>query len=137
MRIKLPAFVEDKALSTKVKSREKDLKNKKYNVVNWTLYRFKIDKVLPSPIKTQKQFKDIKNSIPEGELDQLIREKYTLLKEDFANKKYNPYQLIGKNGGVYTPFFYASDLQLVPKDSTGFSIYPSTANVEKLNSMIS
>ena len=56
------------------------------------------------------------------------------MKEDFANKKYNPYQLIGKNGGVYTPFFYASDLQLVPKDSTGFSIYPSTANVEKLNS---
>ena len=27
VRIKLPAFVEDKALSTKVKSREKDLKN--------------------------------------------------------------------------------------------------------------
>ena len=33
-----------------------------------------------------------------------------------------------------TPYFFGSDLQLVPENSTGFTVTPSTARVEYINS---
>ena len=65
--MKLPAYKQDKTLATKVNSREKSDLFRKYNVINYTLYRFKIDKVIPYPIKDQSQFQAIKITIPDKE----------------------------------------------------------------------
>ena len=64
----------------------------------------------------------------------MTRERYSLLKEIFGTKRYEPYELVGKNEKLYTPYFYGSDLQLVPEGSTGFTVTPSTARVEYINS---
>jgi hypothetical protein len=48
VRMKLPAYMQDESLATKVRGREKADLFRKYNVVNYTLYRFMIDKVIPS-----------------------------------------------------------------------------------------
>ena len=53
VRMKLPAYKQDETLATKVGKREKEDLFRKYNVVNYTLYRFKIEKVIPSPIQSQ------------------------------------------------------------------------------------
>ena len=42
-------------------------------------------------------------------------------------------KLMAENGKMLTPTFNSSDLILVPKNSTGFSVTPSTAQIEKLN----
>ena len=131
VRMKLPAYKEDKILATKVGKREKADMFRKYNVVNYTLYRFKIDKVIPSPIKNQEQFKQIKNTIPDKELDKMLHDNYTLLQE--VGGEYVPYKLKADNGKMYTPKFNASDLIFIPKDSTGFTVTPTTAQIEKLN----
>ena len=52
VRMKLPAYKQDKTLATKVNSREKEDLFRKFNVVNYTLYRFMIDKVIPSKVKS-------------------------------------------------------------------------------------
>ena len=129
--MKLPAYKQDKTLATKVNNREKEDLFRKYNVVNYTLYRFMIDKVIPSKIKGQAQFEAIKNTIPDKELNQMLNDSYTLLQE--IGGEYVPYKLEAKNGKMFTPTFNSSDLILVPKNSTGFSVTPSTAQIEKLN----
>jgi hypothetical protein len=122
--MKLPAYKQDETLATKVGQREKEDLFRKYNVVNYTLYRFKIDKVIPSPIKNQEQFKQVKNTIPDKELDKMLHDSYTLLQE--VGGVYVPYKLKADNGKLFTPTFNSSDLIFVPKDSTGFTV---TANV--------
>ena len=131
VRMKLPAYKQDKTLATKVNSREKSDLFRKYNVINYTLYRFKIDKVIPSPIKGQSQFQAIKNTIPDKELNKMLNDSYTLFQE--IGGEYVPYKLEGENGKMYTPYFNASDLILVPPNSTGFNVTPSTQQIEKLN----
>ena len=44
-----------------------------------------------------------------------------------------PYKLEAKNGKMFTPTFNSSDLIHVPKNSTGFSVTPTIAQIEKLN----
>ena len=129
--MKLPAYKQDKTLATKVNTREKEDLFRKYNVVNYTLYRFMIDRVIPSKIKGQAQFEAIKNTIPDKELNQMLNNSYTLLQE--IGGEYVPYKLEAKNGKMFTPTFNSSDLILVPKNSTGFSVTPSTDQIEKLN----
>ena len=90
-----------------------------------------IDKVIPSKIKSKTQFEAIKNTIPDKELNQMLNDSYTLLQE--IDGEYVPYKLEAKNGKMFTPTFNSSDLILVPKNSTGFSVTPSTAQIEKLN----
>ena len=87
--------MQDESLATKVRGREKADLFRKYNVVNYTLYRFKIDKVIPSSIQNQAQFKEIKNTIPDKELDKMLHDKYTLLQE--IGGEYVPYKLMGEN----------------------------------------
>jgi hypothetical protein len=129
--MKLPAYKQDKTLATKVNSREKSDLFRKYNVVNYTLYRFKIDKVIPSPIKSQIQFQAIKNTIPDKELNKMLNDSYTLLQE--IGGEYVPYKLPAENGKMFTPTFNSSDLILVPPNSTGFNVTPTTQQIEKLN----
>ncbi len=119
------AYKQDKALATKVNSREKEDLFRKYNVVNYTLYQFMIDKVVPSKTKIQTQFEAIKNTIPVKELNQMFNDSYTLLQE--IGREYVPYKLEAKNGKMFTPTFNSSDLIIVPKNSTGFSVTPTTA----------
>ena len=95
------------------------------------MYRFKIDKVIPSPIKGQSQFQAIKNTIPDKELNKMLNDSYTLFQE--IGGEYVLYKLQGENGKMYTPYFNASDLILVPPNSTGFNVTPSTQQIEKLN----
>ena len=90
-----------------------------------------IDKVIPSKIKKKTQFEAIKNTIPDKELNQMLNDSYTLLQE--IGGEYVPYKLEAENGKMFTPTFNSSDLILVPKNSTGFSVTPSTAQIEKLN----
>ena len=40
---------------------------------------------------------------------------------------------MAENGKMFTPTFNSSDLILVPKNSTGFSVTPTTAQIKKVN----
>ena len=111
--MKLPAYKQDKTLATKVNSRENVDLFRKLNVVNYTLYRFMIDKVIPSKIKSKTEFEAIKNTIPDKELNQMLSDSYTLLQE--IGGEYVPYKLMAENGKIFTPTFNSSDLILVPK----------------------
>ena len=61
----------------------------------------------------------------------MLNDSYTLLQE--IEGEYVPYKLEAENGKMFTPTFNSSDLILVPKYSTGFSVTPTTAQIEKFN----
>ena len=61
----------------------------------------------------------------------MLHDQYTLLQE--IGGEYVPYKLKGSDGKMYTPKFNSSDFIPVPKDSTGFSVTPTTRQIEKLN----
>ena len=77
------------------------------------------------------KFEAIKNTIPDKELNQMLNDcSYTLLQE--IGGEYVPYKLEAENGKMFTPTFNSSDLILVPKNSTGFSVTPTTAQIKKI-----
>ena len=61
----------------------------------------------------------------------MLHDSYTRLQE--IGGVYVPYKLKADNGKMYTPTFNSSDLIFIPKDSTGFTVTPTTAQIEKLN----
>jgi len=132
VRVKLISYAEDKHLHTLANNREKQDLFRKFNVINYTLYRFRIRKVFASKIRNYTQFELLQNTMPINELEAELRKRYELDIE-YEPNVFTPYILENKNHNWFSPKFYSSELQLVPPNSTGYSITPSTQRVKYLN----
>jgi hypothetical protein len=141
VRLKLSSYAGDTKLYTQVKSRDKDIKNKKYNVINYSLHRFRILKIIPSNVNNQSQLKSLENHLPKAELFYRLQNKYKL-EEEIAPNDFIPYRIeiqkkrqqTGDDSiNTFMPSFYASELQYIPQNTTPYSVSPSTSNIEKLN----
>ena len=63
VRIKLSAYPTDRTLYSKVRTREKNKEDNKYNIVNFTTSIFRIKKVYPSNIQTKQDVKPLQNHL--------------------------------------------------------------------------
>ena len=63
VRLKLSAYPTDRTLYTKVRTREKNKDDKKYNIINFTTTLFRIKKIYPSKIETQQELKPLQNHL--------------------------------------------------------------------------
>ena len=142
VRIKLSAYPTDRTLYSKVRTREKNKEDKKYNIVNFTTSIFRIKKVYPSNIQTQQELKPLQNHLSKTEVFFRLQEKYSL-EEQYEKDKWITYRVQvqkkklkdkdKENPTFYTPKFYANDLVLVPEGSTDITIQPDINNIARLN----
>ena len=155
VRLKLSANPTDRTLYSKVRTREKDKADKKYNVVNFSTTLFRIKQIFPSKIVEQNDFKSLQNHLTKTEMNNRLQNQYSLEEKTFTGStkeedKYETYRIQVQKKKLqatlpsvqdkdkekdiwYVPKFFANDLVAVPENSTKITIEPSNANIARLN----
>ena len=133
VRIKLSSFKQEPQVYAPAKIREKGKVFKKYDVINYSLARFRIDRAFPVRTSPQK-YEQLINHYSDDEINKMLRCRYLLSREDFATGIFHPYLIENNQHEQFSPYFYDSDLIKVPDNSTGFNLNPvTTARVVQFN----
>ena len=142
VRLKLSAYPTDRTLYTKVRTREKNKDDKKYNIINFTTTLFRIKKIYPSKIETQQELKPLQNHLSKTQVYYKLQDKYSL-EEQYEKENWTTYRVQvqkkrlkdkeKQEATYYIPKFYANDLVLVPNGSTDITIKPNLNNISRLN----
>ena len=148
VRLKLSANPTDRTLYSKVRTREKDKADKKFNVVNFSTTLFRIKQIFPSKISSQYDFKSLQNHLTKTEMNNRLQNQYSLEEKTFTGAteeedKYTTYRVQVQKKKLqdkdkekdvwYVPKFFANHLVAVPKNSTKITIEPSNENIARLN----
>ena len=66
------------------------------------------------------------NHYSDDEINNIVRCRYLLSREDFVTGVFHPYLIANNNNEMFSPYFYDSDLIKVPNHSVGFNLNPVT-----------
>ena len=132
VRIKLASFKLLPQIAAFAKIRDKAKIQQKYDVVNFSLARFRVDRVIPAKISAEK-YDLLINHYSNADIEKMIRCRY-ILSMEHQHGVYEPYLIPGKNGVDFSPYFYETELVKVTQNSTAPLLQPATtARVRAFN----